>query len=182
MMYSLHDLLAKMGAPEVKEKGQMRWHYFDADTGEISGFAEIRLIDGGERLIAELSHVRHNYEDDTGRFHASYTESFYLHAERSGIHYNVTTIAFDGEAYPRPQKAVIELGLSIFHARALDISILMVEQAFNKQDILRPVQEDAAAFKGVPVRRKTQPMPAAIPRAESWGVVVPFRPRAELRA
>ncbi len=181
MMYSLQDLLAKMGAPEVKEKGQMRWHYFDAETGELSGFAEIRLIEGGKRLIAELSHARHNYEDDTGRFHQSYTESFYLHAEKTGISYTVTKIAFDGEEYAQPQKAIVELGLSIFHARALDISILMVEQAFNKQDILHASADDAPRFSGVPVRRKAQPAPAAAPR-ESWGVVIPFRPRAELRA
>lgn len=171
MMYALNDLLMKMGAPETKDKGQMRWHYFDKTNSDIAGFAEVTLIDGGTRLVAELQHLRHDYEDEMGRVHASYSESFYMHAERTGSQYKVTKIAFDGDEYAHPQKSVIELGLSLFHSRALDISILMVEQAFNKQDILRPVVDDGPQFKNVPVFKTAH-------KKESWGVVVPFRPRA----
>jgi hypothetical protein len=176
MIYTLNDLLMKMGAPEVKEKNHIRWHYFDRVNNEIAGFAEIRLIDGGQRLIAELQHLRHNYEDDTGKVHSTYTESFYLHAEKTGTRYKVTKIAFDEEEYPHPQKSVIELGLSIFHARALDISILMVEQAFNKQDILNPPVDEYPQFRNIPIHVKD------VLKKEPWGIVVPFRPRAEARA
>ena len=173
MIYTLDELLMKMGAPEAKEKGSLRWHYFDRANNETSGFAEIRLIDGGRHLIAELRHLRHDYEDDAGKTHPIYTESFYLHAERSGTRYKVTKIAFDGEEYSSPQKSIVELGLSIFHARALEISILMVEQVFNKQDILFPVIDERPQFRNIPARVK------GVLKKESWGVVVPFRPRAE---
>ena len=147
MFYELKDLLIKMGAPETKEKGHMSWHYFDQDSKEIAGYADVRFIDGDKRLIAEQQHLRRNYEDDHGVVHASYVESFYLHAEKIGAHYKVTKIAFDDEEYQHQQKSIVELGLSIFHSRALDISILMVEQAFNKQDITdRSLYEDVYDF------------------------------------
>lgn len=175
MIYTLHDLLTKMGAPEAAEKGEIRWHYFDKKQAEIGGFAEVRLIDGGKCLVAELKHLRRDYEDDAGKTHTTYIESFYLQARRSGAHYKVTKIAFDGEEYPQPQKAIIELGLSIFHARALDISILMMEQSFNKQDILNPIVDENAQFKNIPANIKE-----AFKR-EAWGIVVPFRPRQQAR-
>lgn len=173
MIYTLNDLLMKMGAPETKEKGEMRWHYFDRASNEVAGYAEIRLLDGGHRLIAEMKHLKRDYEDDAGQMHPLFEESFYLHAERTGAQYKVTKVAFDGEEYAHPQKAIIELGLSIFHARALDISILMMEQAFNKQDILSPVIDENPQFKNIPVREAF--------KKEAWGIVVPFRPRAEAR-
>lgn len=175
MIYSLNDLLMKMGAPEVKEKGQIRWHYFNKLEDEIGGFAEVRLIDGAQALVAELKHLRHDYEDDKGKVHPSYVESFYLYAQKVGTQYKVTKIAFDGEEYPHPQKAIIELGLSIFHARALDISILMIEQAFNKQDILRPIVDENPQFKNIPVYVRDAF------KKEAWGIVVPFRPRQPVR-
>ncbi|MBI3441710.1 MAG: hypothetical protein HY052_07945 [Proteobacteria bacterium] len=170
MMYALNDLLTKMGAPETKDKGHMRWHYFDKDNNEIAGFAEVTLLEGGKRLVAELQHLRHNYEDEMRQVHDQYSESFYMHAERTGMHYKVTKIAFDGEEYAHPQKSVIELGLSLFHSRALDISILMVEQAFNKQDILSPALNEGPRFRDVPPLKSSR-------KKESWGLVVPFRPR-----
>jgi hypothetical protein len=175
MIYTLNDLLMKLGAPETKEKSFMRWHYFDKNDEEIGGFAEVRLVDGGAGLIAEMKHLRNGSVDDTdGQPHA-YAESFYMYAQRVGAHYKVTKIAFDGEEYPHPQKSVIELGLSIFHARALDISILMVEQAFNKQDILRPVIDEGMQFRNIPAYVKSSFA------KETWGVVVPFRPRPAAR-
>src|SRR4051812_17593451 len=99
MIYALNDLLTKMGAPEAREKGSMRWHYFDKACQEIGGFAEVRLLDGGQHLVAELKHLRHDYEDDSGENHPSYVESFYLHAVKHGAWYKVTKIAFDGEEY-----------------------------------------------------------------------------------
>lgn len=175
MIYTLNDLLTKMGAPEAKEKGALRWHYFDKDNEEIGGSAEVRFANGGNTLIAEMHHLRQDYEDDAGTQHRTYTESFYLQAEKTGMHYKVTKVVFDGEAYPMPQKSIIELGLSIFHSRALDISILMVERAFNKQDILRPVIDERAQFRNIPVKVKDDF------KKEAWGVVVPFRPRQQAR-
>jgi hypothetical protein len=109
-----------------------------------------------------------------------YSETLYLHARRVGGRYDVTKIAFDGEEYAQPQKPVIELGLSLFHARALDISILMVEQAFNKQDIMQPSTDNGANFKGVPARFKDERLKKQFEKEKAvgaWGVVVPFRAR-----
>jgi len=174
MMYVLKDLLIKMGAPDVEARQPLRWQYF-CDRGQTAGFAEVALIEKGERLVAELRHVHENYEDEDGSFHPTYTETFYLHALRRGSLYQVTKVAFDGDEYTHPEANVVELALSLFHARALSISIRMVEQAFNKEDILA---ETAAApgvrFQHVPVRKKTTV------RAASWGVVVPF-PAARAR-
>ncbi len=174
MMYMLEDLLMKMGAPETKEKGQMRWHYFDRNSDEVGGYAEVRLLDNGASLVAEMKQLRHGVaEDGVSAVPRDYSESLYLYARRTGARYEVTKIAFDGEEYPHPQKSIIELGLSIFHARALDISILMVEQAFNRQDILRPIIDERSQLKGVPVRIK------ASFKKEAWGIVLPFRPRID---
>lgn len=179
MMYSLHDLLLKMGAPEAREKGRMEWHYFDRKKNALAGFAEIRLEAGGERLVAEMRHIRENHTDDDGKTHSTYTESFYFHAERTArpAHYRVTKISLDGDDYNQPQKGIVELGLSVFHARALDISVRMVEQVFNKQDILTPPPETdivpkmrmMAAAAASPQKREE--------KKEEWGVVIPFRPR-----
>lgn len=174
MMYSLEDLLTKMGAPEVREKGAMRWHYFDKAGKDTSGFAEIRLIEEGERLIAELTHPGQP-DEDNGRGRTR-DESFYLHAQRRGRQYKVTMIAFDGEEYMHPQKSIVELGLSIFHARVLNISILMIEQAFNKGDILDTSEQEEAFLFEVPAHAK------APTHEKSWGVVIPFAPRAAARA
>ena len=177
MMYTLEDLLMKMGAPETKERGHIRWHYFDKKNEDVGGFAEVSLLDGGTILVAEMNQLRRGQiDEDTGAVKQDYNESLYLYARRVGSRYEVTKVAFDGEEYPHPQKAVIELGLSIFHARALDISILMVEQAFNRQDILRPIIDERSQLKNVPVNLK-RPV-----KKEVWGVVVPFRPRAQMRA
>ncbi len=181
MLYSLHDLLAKMGAPEVKERNRMEWHYFDKKKNALAGFAEIRLEAGGERLVAEMSHLRENYADDEGKVHAEYIESFHLVAERTARpgHYRIVKISLDGDDYPTPSKSIVELGLSVFHARALDISIRMMEQVFNKQDILEPVSVTTASRQQVLPRFR-----AAVkeePPKERFGVVIPFRPRAQVQ-
>jgi len=186
MMYTLEELLSKMGAPEAKEKGQMRWHYFDKASDrnkngseaadETGGYAEVRLLDGGEALVAEMKQMRNVAVDDGAQgTEKLYSESLYLYARRTGNRYSITKIAFDGEEYANPRKSIIELGLSIFHARALDISILMVEQAFNRQDIVIPTGESAPlpSFSSIVMPAKKEV------KKEEWGVVVPFRPRAK---
>lgn len=185
MMYALNDLLMKMGAPEARDRGRIEWHYFDKTKNGLAGFAEIRLEAGGERLIAEMKHIKENYEDDKGRIHPVYTESFYLYAERTARagYYRINKLSLDGEDYSNPQKGVIELGLSVFHARALDISIRMVEQVFNRQDITEqqePQPDPARQFRAQ--FQQPQPLPPAPMRKEEWGVVIPFRPRKSLQA
>jgi len=109
--------------------------------------------------------------------------------------YKISRIAFDGEEYKNPQRSIIELGLSIFHARVLSISIRMVEQAFNKEDILTPATDaHQPLFKDVPVRKRpasgrqaakpafVAPAPQNGKAGEAWGVVIPFRPRDQVRA
>jgi hypothetical protein len=173
MLYSLNDLLIKMGAPEVRERGAIHWHYFNKDQSDIAGFAEIKLIEKGMHLIAELKNICHDYEDDAGHRHPVYTESFYLHAENIGGKYNVTKISIDDGDFVHPEKSVIELGLSLFHARALNISILMVEQSFNKQDMFVPATGEPSQLKIVPLALKSAF------KKQAWGMVVPFRSRQE---
>lgn len=172
MMYRLEELLKKMGAPEVRERKRIEWHYFDKKRQDLAGFAEIRLEGAGERLVAELKRTRENYEDDHGATHAQFTETFHLAAERTARpgHFRVTRISFDGHAYDNPSKAIIELGLSVFYSRALDISVLMVEQSFNKEDMLSSAAEIKPQENFARQARKK-------PRKERTGVVVPFRQR-----
>lgn len=206
-MYLLKDLLTKLGAPEVEERGRIEWHYFTGDRRETASFAEVRMEAAGERLVAELKQVRENAEDDDGNIQPQRTDRFFLYAERTARpeHYRVTRIVLDGIEHAKPSKAVCELGLSVFHARALDISIRMVEQAFNKQDMFDRAEASIAAHawperldgqrpesSGEKVARATAPEVRSYflkraaakkpPEAESFGVVVPFRPRSELRA
>ncbi len=172
MKYTLDELLMKMGAPEVQEKGVVSWHYFDKEGDGAGGFAEVRLADSGKFLIAEMTYLRQSDpEESVIKWQHVCHENFYLCAEKVGARYRVVKISFDGAAYPHPTKAIIELGLSIFYARALDISILMMEQSFNKQDMLCPAvaERSPAALKPFQI---TEP-----PNKEAWGIVIPFRPR-----
>lgn len=174
MIYHLHELLTKMGAPEVREKNRLQWHYCDAESGAVAGFADIRLEAGGERLVAELEAMRSDEEKQTSPDHAD-EDKFYLLAERTARpnYFRVLHISFDGETYTRPSKSVVELGLSLFHAKALDISIRMVEQSFNKQDMLEPREESTGSRLILSPR-----LHAASKPAETFGVVIPFRPRS----
>ena len=179
MMYRLDELLQKMGAPEVREKQHIEWHYFDKTKNDLAGFAEIRLEAQGERLVAELKRTRENYEDDQGSVHAQFEETFHLTAERTARpdHYRITRIAFDGDVYDTPGKPIIELGLSVFHARALDISILMVEQAFNKDDILAPQAPSERMDFGFYLNKKEIMPPQKLAAKQVASNVVPFRQR-----
>jgi hypothetical protein len=180
MIYKLDELLTKMGAPEVIEKNRVEWHYFDKACNDLAGFAEVRLEAGGQRLVADLRHVRENYEDDHGDVHAQFEETFHLVAERAGPdRYKITRVAFDGANYSEPPRAVTELALSIFHARALDISILMVEQAFNKMDITDVAHEEEFPSTG---RRAIFSRLDSVPQRANFGVVLPFRPREQIAA
>lgn len=145
MIYHLRELLKKMGAPDLGDKRRLEWYYFDKARNQLAGFAEIRLEAGGEFLVAELKRYQDNHIDDNGKKHDRFEESFFLYAERTARadHYRVTRMSFDGEDYGHPTKPIIELGLGVFHARALDISIRMVEQTFNKDDMLEPAAQDA---------------------------------------
>lgn len=178
MIYSLNELLAKMGAPEVKEKGRIEWFYFDADKKDLAGAAEIRMEAGGERLIAELKHIRNDYQDDDGKHHDKYAESFYMYAERTARpgFYRVVSISFDGATYDKPKKPVIEMGLAAFHAKALNISVAMIEQSFTKADMLEPIIDPKSQFKKF-MQQKTAGIAAV--RKEGFGVVIPFRPRVK---
>ena len=196
-MYDLQDLLIKMGAPEVREKGSITWHYFDQAKKQLAGVAEIRLEAGGDRLIAELKHIRENVEDDNGKIHPTYIDNFYMAAERTARpgQYRIVRLDFDGAAYDRPGPAVVGLGLGIFHARALDISVKMVEQTFNKQDIVETtITTTSASIKPKPQQLRKflsqkEPATAAnraiqprlIDTPPEPCVIIPFRPRAEVQ-
>jgi hypothetical protein len=174
MIYDLQDLLIKMGAPEVRQRQRIEWRYFDPITGTLTGHAAIRLEANGAVLAADLKHERTQYEDDDGRIHDRFIETFQMHAvQLNNGRFKIERICFDGAEYSQPSRPIIELGLSIFHARALDISVMMVEQEFNKMDILS---------------RDTVPQPVVFParpaavQQQGNGVVVAFRPRGEARA
>jgi hypothetical protein len=177
MFYKLAEILTKMGAPEVQEKNRIEWCYFDKKSKGLAGYAKVNLEAGGQRLVADLRHSRENYEDDHGKIHEKFEETFHLVAERAGPNiYKISSVSFDGKDYVDPPSAVTELALSIFHARALDISILMVEQTFNKQDITEPehdIETELPPFG----RRAIFSRLDNVPRRADFGIVIPFRPR-----
>lgn len=203
MIYHLRDLLQKMGAPELRDRKRLEWYYFDKTRNTIAGYAEIRLEAGGEFVVAELK----RYHEADGQNEERFEESFFLYAERTARpeHYRITRMTFDGQDYGHPTKPISELGLGVFHARALDISIRMIEQTFNKGDMLEPAEKTPAPVTAAPAPA-TPPMTAALTgvknararsrvrniaagsanvveqpektaRQEAYGVVVPFRPR-----
>ena len=180
MMYALEDLLKKMGTPEALERTRVEWHYFDKAFSDLAGFAEVRIEGKGARVVAELRQVRENVADDHGIVHAQVEESFRLVASRMpGGLYKIETLSFDGAEYANPPRNITELGLSVFHARALDISILMVEQMFNKHDITDVAAEPEEFVTG---RRAIFARLDSVAQRASFGVVIPFRPREALRA
>jgi hypothetical protein len=173
MIYHLNDLLKKMGAPDLRQRNRLEWYYFDKTRNGLAGFAEIRLEAGGEFLVAELKRYREDHVDDDGKRHDIFEENFFLYAERTARpeHYRITRLSFDGEDYGHPTKPIVELGLGVFHARALDISIRMVEQTFNKDDMLEPAAtpepvNDAGKTpaSGAPATIRLAPAPAPVVR------------------
>lgn len=186
MIYAIKELLTKMGAPEATEKKQIEWFYFNKDNRDIGGMASIRFEANGERLIAELKQVRENVEDDDGNIVAKQTDTFFMAAERTARegHYRITNISFDNVSHDKPSKAVSELGLSVFHAKALDISIRMIEQSFDKEAILEPRADMQKMFNSfMPESTAKQPVRDIAPRDFGnrdfdGNNVVMFRPRA----
>jgi hypothetical protein len=177
MVYALKELLVKMGIPEtdLMERRHVEWHYFDTARIDLAGFAEVRMEEAGSRLVAELRHTKQDYEDDHGTMHDHFEQTFHMVAERVGEGvYEVKSMGFDGENHAAPARAICEMGLGLFHARMLDISIRMVERAFNKDDILDTLLPEA------PVLRPLQKAIFAVeaPRKETFGKVIPFRQRA----
>lgn len=180
MDYDLIHLLKKLGVPEVAEDGAVRWHYMEASDPEIGGFADARLEARGRILTVELRHMRKFYEDDNGLIHASYTEEFLLKARRLGTSnmYRVMLVAFDGNDYDPADTAMIELGCSIFHSRALEISTIMTERAFGavSEEYEAGGEDDPAEI----LRKRFEASHSSTKNTdESWGVVVPFRPRKD---
>lgn len=176
MIYELNDLLRKMGAPEVEEKKKVEWYYFDQKGGDgqntLAGLATIRLDAAGELLVAEMKHVHENIVDDDGEFHAERTDYFQLTAERTARpgHYRVLSVSVDGATYEKPSKAIIELAVSVFHARAIDISLRMIEQSFSKDDMLSRADDHSGLFRSflggrdTPLRKRTEGSISASPR------------------
>lgn len=189
MIYHLHDLLKKMGAPALRDKRRLEWYYFDKATNQLAGFAEVRLEAGGEFLVAELKRYDESPADKKGKRQERFEDSFFLYAERTARpeHYRITRMSFDGQDYGHPTRPIVEMGLGVFHGRALDISIRMVEQAFNKTDMLDAVETPApekTVITAKSSRRRIEhaPLPAPVKTAqqEAYGVVVPFRPRSAM--
>jgi len=175
MDYDLKQLLYKLGAPEALDKDQVRWHYIDASDLEVGGYADIRIEANGRLLTVQLKHTKKNCEDDCGTFHTKREESFFLQARRLGDSqlFRVTDISFDGNDYSSDNTAMIELGCSIFHARAVEINSLMVEQKFNLA-----TDKDFSNSSAERLRDKLKMMrEMSQPKPEMWGIVVPFHPR-----
>ncbi len=167
MDYELSALLNKMGVPDLEERKSMRWTYADDMDPSIHGFAEARLESNGRFLTAELRHHRKDYEDDLGIIHPFHAESFYLQARRieDSNTFRISLLSFDGRTYDLRQSAMIELGLSLFHGRAVEISTRMVEQKF---DLVRDE-----------MKKPAKPVKFTVKASGPAGNVVPFRPRGK---
>lgn len=169
MHYELAALLNKMGVPDLMERKSIRWSYADELDPSIHGFAEARLESGDRFLTAELRHHRKNFEDDLGIIHPFHAESFYLQARRDDDTdtFRISLLSFDGRTYDLRQSAMIELGLSLFHSRAVEISTRMVEQKFSL------VTEE--------MKKPQRPVKFAMAKTQKdvlAGNIIPFRPRS----
>lgn len=176
MDYDLKELLHKMGVPDVAETGSVKWHYMDTRDQDVGGFADVRLDNSGRGLTVELRHWKKDFENDEGEIQSRHTESFLLTARRLGDSdlFRITGISFDGTEYNADDAAMIELGCGIFHARAVEINTLMVEQRFKalekEMDALPSSTEDLKKRFQATLEEKAQ---------EMWGIVVPFQPRKD---
>ena len=173
MTYKLKELLLKIGSPELEEKRELSWHYFDKEKKDIEAFADLRLLDGGNALVAEQQRFRQDYEDDDGQIHETYVEAFYLHAKKIGENYKVTKLAMDGEEYTNPERQLTELALSMFHSRALDTSIAMLEQSLNKEELCSSFKAASVQDYKAHISEKFNAS-KLIEKKQTWGVVVPF--------
>lgn len=174
MNYELTALLNKMGVPDLMERKSIRWSYADDLDPSVHGFAEVRLESSDRFLTAELRHHRKNFEDDLGIIHPFHAESFYLQARRvdDSSQFRISLLSFDGRTYDLRQSAMIELGLSLFHGRAVDISTRMVEQKFALVTEEMKKLDTAREPKFAMAKKKKQ-APAENPASN----VITFRPR-----
>ena len=148
----------------------------DTRDHDIGGFADVRLEQNGRSLTVELRHWKKNFEDDNGDIKAHHTESFLLTARRIGNSdlFRITELSFDGTQYDPNDVGMIELGCSIFHARAVEINTLMVEQKFKALE--KEMAENTEATEHLKKRFQSSLEEKA---QEIWGIVVPFQPRKD---
>lgn len=179
MVYRLQELLTRLGAPDTLEKDHVEWHYFDAQGFDLAGCAEVRMEASGGRLVAEIRHSHQEREDDQGLFDAQFTQAFYMSAVLIGRDmYTITKIRLNGREYLHPSRAVVDKGFDIFHARASTFNATQVDQSSKTDDKSVP----SSAFD--PLCRRamfSRMMPAAPLCHETFGVVIPFRPRQPAR-
>jgi hypothetical protein len=176
MDYDLKELLHKMGVPELTEKNAVKWHYMDTTDQDIGGFADVRLDVYSRFLTVELRHWKKDFKNDDGHIEARHTESFLLKARRLGSSdlFRITELIFDGTEHDPKSSAMVELGCSIFHARAVEINTLMVEQRFKALE--KEMNTPICATDRLKKRFQSSLEEKA---QQVWGIVVPFQPRKD---
>lgn len=141
MRYTLSTLLKKMGLFEELSPGSLLPFEYEAEGKyAVGGFAEIRLSEDGRVLTAELQHWKEMTDQDIdesdldddmlGRL----TETFFMRAiqmAETGT-YAVMALSIDGEDYFDPNnEGLIELGLSIFHSRIVELTTKIADQQLD---------------------------------------------------
>lgn len=173
MDYNISTLLTKMGIPELATKKEIKWQYMDMRNEDNGGFAHAEF-DAEERFLTiSLRHVRTSVSDEIGTIHDRKEETFSLKARRIGDSdtFRITEISFDGEDYAPEDTGMIELGCSIFYARAVEINSIMIDQKFNAA-LQEQCQDRAEKLRSKFENFQEQNKPADI-----YGIVVPFKPR-----
>lgn len=171
MEYSLYDLMTRLGVgQEVTFNRPARWSYTDPEQKGVGGFAEVRFDVSETVLTIELRHWKGAHKTDIGLMNDRRVETIFVEAMRSGDsdNFSVSVMILDGDVYEVFDESLLDLVLSIFRSRAIEINMKMVEQKFKcKATSISEILDHLPAPQG----QDNRPRPTA--------EIIPFRPRAD---
>lgn len=143
-VYSKEELLMKMGTVGVSKFKDFRIEHCERGADDVTSFASVKFEQGDRFLRAESSVTRKvedtktvkDFREEAGMFYDASddnenpTQHFELVAEKEWItgDYRIKQVLVDGEVYPVEDEGLVELSLSIFYARLVEIEIMNEEK------------------------------------------------------
>ncbi len=159
-VYSKEELLMKMGTVGVSKFKDFRLEHCERTSKEITSYAVVGF-EQGDRILRAESIVKRKQKDtetvkdfrqEFGMYYETAEECenaiqhFELVAEKEWItgNYRIKDIIVDGEVYPVEDEGLVELALSIFYARLVEIEIMNEEkvESYSYDDVQADMVRD----------------------------------------
>lgn len=171
MEYPLHEIMSRLGVgQEVSFERPARWSYADCENKGVGGFAEVRFDTSQSVLTIELRHWKAAHKTEIGLMNERRVETIFVEALRieGSDDFSISVMILDGEVYEVFDDSLLDLVLSIFRSRAIEINMKMIEQRFKcRATSIGEILDHLPQTKNQDNR----------PRATAE--VIPFRPRTD---